>query len=249
MWPRTEEEKARGRHCGFVAFMARLDAERSMRQLLGKTVEGFEMKMGWGKPVAIPLHPIYIPASFLKLNQPPPQSGLPFNCQPTIEKDKAEWGIKAPEESNRKLQNQTPQPMRPGSADGGNEGNPVVVRPDPEENPKGYRRFHKMLKRSVVRVVFPSDRNQMCLINRMAEFVVREGPMFEAMIMNRELNNRLFQFLFDNVSPEHIYYRWRLFSLLQGDSKDDWRTGEFRMFKGGPLWRPPPIIQYTKVRA
>ena len=23
MWPRTEDEKARGRHCGFVAYMAR----------------------------------------------------------------------------------------------------------------------------------------------------------------------------------------------------------------------------------
>jgi U2-associated protein SR140 len=45
--------------------------------------------------------------------------------------------------------------------------------------------------------------------------------------------------LFENQSPEHIYYRWRLFSLLQGDSKEDWRMDEFRMFKGGSLWKPP----------
>ena len=29
----------------------------------------------------------------------------------------------------------------------------------------------------------------MCLIHRMIEFVVREGPIFEAMIMRREMNN------------------------------------------------------------
>lgn len=29
----------------------------------------------------------------------------------------------------------------------------------------------------------------MALIHRMIEFVVREGPMFEAMIMNKEMTN------------------------------------------------------------
>lgn len=29
----------------------------------------------------------------------------------------------------------------------------------------------------------------------MVEFVIREGPMFEAMIMNRELNNPMFRFV------------------------------------------------------
>ena len=35
MWPRTEEEKARNRNCGFVAFMCRKDAERAMKKLNG----------------------------------------------------------------------------------------------------------------------------------------------------------------------------------------------------------------------
>ena len=30
----------------------------------------------------------------------------------------------------------------------------------------------------------------------MIEFVVREGPMFEAMIMNREINNPMFRYAF-----------------------------------------------------
>lgn len=33
------------------------------------------------------------------------------------------------------------------------------------------------------------------LIHRMVEFVIREGPMFEAMIMNRELNNPMFRYI------------------------------------------------------
>lgn len=79
----------------------------------------------------------------------------------------------------------------------------------------------------------------------MIEFVVREGPMFEAMIMNREINNPMYRsvqlyirnvlafillvktavfadlcffssrFLFENQSPAHVYYRWKLYSILQ----------------------------------
>jgi U2-associated protein SR140 len=43
------------------------------------------MRMGWGKPVPIPLHPIYIPPQLLRYTLPPPASGLPFNCQPPNE--------------------------------------------------------------------------------------------------------------------------------------------------------------------
>ena len=218
MWPRTEEEKSRGRNCGFVAYMSRFDAERAFKHLLGKDVQGFEMKMGWGKPVPIPLHPIYIPPALLKLTMPPAPSGLPFNCQPEKKADRDYWKV----------------------------GEGPVNRPNPQvDGEKANDDFHKMLRRSIVKVCIPTDRTQLSLINRMAEFVIREGPMFEAMIMNRELNNRVFQFLFENQSPEHIYYRWRLYSLLQGDPKDDWKTEDFRMFKGGSLWKPPSMNLYA----
>jgi len=35
MWPRSDEEKARGRNCGFVAFMNRKDGERALKYLNG----------------------------------------------------------------------------------------------------------------------------------------------------------------------------------------------------------------------
>ena len=35
MWPRTDEEKARNRNCGFVAYMNRSDGERALKELVG----------------------------------------------------------------------------------------------------------------------------------------------------------------------------------------------------------------------
>ena len=35
MWPRTEEEKARNKNCGFVAYMNREDAEKALEHFKG----------------------------------------------------------------------------------------------------------------------------------------------------------------------------------------------------------------------
>merc|ERR1719309_1294137 len=219
MYPRTEDEKLRGKHCGFVAYMARIDGERALAALGGKQIEGFEMRMGWGKPVPIPLHPVYVPPALLKYTMPPTPSGLPFNCQPD-NKDRTRWGL---------------------GATGGSNSRPTEVPTDTKQK----KQFDRMLSRSTVKVVIPTDRTQLCLINRMVEFVIREGPIFEATIMNRELNNPQFKFLFENQSPEHIYYRWRLYSVLQGETKEKWSTAQFKMFRGGSFWRPPLPNIYT----
>lgn len=201
MWPRSDEEKARGRNCGFVAYMSRKDGERALRNLNGKDVFGYDMKLGWGKAVILPSHPIYIPPVLMEVSQPPPPSGLPFNAQPSSE--------------------------------------------DKDILPKSDEELDAILKRAVVKVVIPNDKNLLMLIHRMVEFVVREGPMFEAMIMNRELHNPQFRFLFENQSPGHIYYRWKMYSILHGDAQKDWKSKEFRMFHGGSIWKPPLMHSYT----
>uniref|UniRef100_A0A3B4U6A4 Zgc:163098 n=1 Tax=Seriola dumerili TaxID=41447 RepID=A0A3B4U6A4_SERDU len=104
----------------------------------------------------------------------------------------------------------------------------------------------KTLSEAVVKVVIPTERNLLFLIHRMIEFVVREGPVFEAIIMNKEKNNPEYRFLFDNKSQDHVYYRWKLFSILQGESPTEWRTTDFRMFRGGSLWRPPVLNNYSQ---
>ncbi|KAI9362068.1 hypothetical protein DFJ73DRAFT_813257 [Zopfochytrium polystomum] len=92
-----------------------------------------------------------------------------------------------------------------------------------------------------VRVQIPDDLSLLTLIHRMIERVLVHGPMFEALIMDREANNPQFSFLFQNDSPEHVYYRWKMYSLLHGDSKINWPTETFSMFDEGPVWVPPSI--------
>ncbi|XP_071754193.1 U2 snRNP-associated SURP motif-containing protein [Centroberyx gerrardi] len=106
--------------------------------------------------------------------------------------------------------------------------------------------FDKTLSEAVVKVVIPTERNLLVLIHRMIEFVVREGPMFEAIIMSKEKNNPEYRFLFDNKSQDHVYYRWKLYSILQGESPTEWRTSDFRMFRGGSIWRPPVLNPYSQ---
>ncbi|XP_016947312.1 U2 snRNP-associated SURP motif-containing protein [Drosophila biarmipes] len=212
MWPRSEEEKQRGRNCGFVAYMSRKDAERALRTLNGRYIMGYEMRLGWGKTVPIMNTPIFAPQALLEMTLPPPPSGLPFNAQPP-----------------------------PSEAD--------VL---PKKNYKEFDReedkenLERILSKCVVKVHVPTEKAVLNIIHRMIEFVIREGPMFEALIMIREMENPLFSFLFDNESPAHIYYRWKLFSLLQGDTPNEWREDEFRMFKNGPVWKPPVANFYTQ---
>ncbi|KAG1338466.1 Protein RRC1-like [Cocos nucifera] len=76
MWPRTEEERRRQRNCGFVAFMNRADgqaAKDEMQGLLillpidinaipsGVVVYEYELKIGWGKSVALPAQALPAP--------------------------------------------------------------------------------------------------------------------------------------------------------------------------------------------
>ncbi|KAJ3093012.1 U2 snRNP-associated SURP domain-containing protein [Quaeritorhiza haematococci] len=92
-----------------------------------------------------------------------------------------------------------------------------------------------------VKVVRPADQGVVMIIHRTVERVVKFGPMFEAMIMDREWDNPQFSFLFQNDTPEHVYYRWKLYSILQGDAKNKWPTESFQMFDEGPIWTPPEV--------
>ncbi|KAE9000971.1 hypothetical protein PF011_g13956 [Phytophthora fragariae] len=53
MWPRSEEERARRRNCGFVSFYERRDADDARVNLDNKELEGQPIIVGWGKAVKI----------------------------------------------------------------------------------------------------------------------------------------------------------------------------------------------------
>ena len=88
----------------------------------------------------------------------------------------------------------------------------------------------------------PSDDAQVDLIDRFAWYVAKDGIQFESAIMAEEAANAgtRFKFLQDLQSPEGIYYRWRVASLVMGDTLEAWRTQPFRITVDGPWWVPPP---------
>ncbi|PVV04415.1 hypothetical protein BB560_001093 [Smittium megazygosporum] len=94
-----------------------------------------------------------------------------------------------------------------------------------------------------VHVKMSMDSKSLCLIHHVCEYVIRYGPKFEEMLMIKEHDSPKFRFLFENESSEHVYYRWKLYSLLNGDSTDHWSTKMFYMFSKGPIWYPPEIPQ------
>lgn len=51
MWPRNDDERARGRNTGFVSFVKRRDAEKALLELKDSVVDGHIVQMGWGKAV------------------------------------------------------------------------------------------------------------------------------------------------------------------------------------------------------
>jgi U2-associated protein SR140 len=85
----------------------------------------------------------------------------------------------------------------------------------------------------------PFDVAVMTAADRVAEFVKADGWALEQLILEREMSNPMFAFLHETQSPDHAYYRWRAYSLAQGDTLEKFRTKPFRMYENGPIWQPP----------
>ena len=54
-------------------------------------------------------------------------------------------------------------------------------------------------------------------------------------------NNSDFNFIHYQGTDENNYYRWRVYSYLQGDSDTFWRKEIFMMSENGYIWHPPQI--------
>lgn len=198
--------------CGFVAFMDRKDGAKAIEGLSGTSILGFEIKLGWGKPVPLPPKPFYVhhkSTEGLKV-----QTGLPFNAQ-----------AKMANAVSYKASMHNPVPLKPVSTDG----------------------VTTSLSNTAVMVVVPPDRELRQLIHRTIEFVIIHGASFEALLISRVMEDVKFKFLVDYKSKEHVYYRWKLFSIVQGDRTSSWSHDPFRMFIGGSEWHPPAEDQLSKL--
>ena len=90
-------------------------------------------------------------------------------------------------------------------------------------------------------ITFPTDPALKELIDLLAIYVMRYGLTFEhAMIQRAHTTSDVnLAFLTTTASLEHLYYRWRLWSLTQGDTLTHWRSRPFQMVEGGAYWVPP----------
>ncbi|KAF9350385.1 U2 snRNP-associated SURP domain-containing protein [Mortierella sp. NVP85] len=95
-----------------------------------------------------------------------------------------------------------------------------------------------------IQVSKPKDPQTVVCIHRVIERVLANGHEFEQALIDKETHNPRFSFLVDHKSPDHIYYRWKLFSMMQGDTATRWRTEPFKMVDGGPTW-VPPVMPFT----
>eukprot|EP00854_Cymbomonas_tetramitiformis_P014233 gene14233-16837_t len=257
MWPRTEEERTRGRNCGFVAFMDRNSAVDAREEMNGTVLHSYDLRIGWGKAVQLPSIPLYDMKDHVLAGAPAAAAGKAAIPPPGTKAAIPPPGTKAA----------IPPPGTPmvaglggGLAAGGGPhggGNPSIdsqvtfsqglggrglVPPGPPPPPPMASSPQAMLAPSGpdVEIRIPENPRQSYVIDITAKFVVQDGCPFEQKIMEQERDNPDFAFLFSPNSPEHAYYRWRLFSLANGDSLTRWRTAPFIMLAGGARWCPPP---------
>lgn len=70
-----------------------------------------------------------------------------------------------------------------------------------------------LLPSTTPQVKIPADHKQRFIIDSTALYVLKDGCEFEQLIMMEQQGQPEFNFLFELDSPEHAYYRWRLYSL------------------------------------
>eukprot|EP00922_Rhytidocystis_sp_ex-Travisia-forbesii_P025381 GHVS01037260.1.p1 GENE.GHVS01037260.1~~GHVS01037260.1.p1 ORF type:complete len:825 (-),score=208.96 GHVS01037260.1:293-2767(-) len=110
MYPRTDEEKSRGRNCGFVSFEVRDQAESAKNTLDGAEFYGMVIRIGWGKavpkPAAAPTPSLVVPplpaAPGVPISPPPPAL-LGFSDEPPEEKEVKVIHVPVPTDKRKKM--------------------------------------------------------------------------------------------------------------------------------------------------
>ncbi|KAJ1952144.1 hypothetical protein GGI12_006322, partial [Dipsacomyces acuminosporus] len=70
-----------------------------------------------------------------------------------------------------------------------------------------------------VHVQRPLDHRLVRTIHWTIEHVIAHGAAFECALISKHRSDQRFKFLVDSESQEHVYYRWKMYSLLNGDTK------------------------------
>ncbi len=275
MWPRTAEERARGRNTGFVCFMIREDAEEAMDAYQDSDPHfncGRRLCLRWGKNVkksvkrgtgGVPIAPI---KGARKGGSRTQKDGYPNNhdtdnnLQSTIVSatSNAEYHeIKKNYDSLDKIEIQLSQ--SPSTTSSKN---------NPNQKKTSLIYDSNLHHETAIHVHLPKDPTRLKFIATVASFVAKDGSILEKAILDKESNNPKFSFLKTpiscegkNITPsismnnhndlleEQVFYRWRVYAFAQGDGFESWRTEPFVMFEPNcNFWIPPPLLDQDAAR-
>jgi U2-associated protein SR140 len=231
MWPRTMEERQRGRNTGFVCFKNREDAEEALESC--NDTDPFNvgrlLTMGWGKNV--------------KKNVTRGTEGLIESIIPDQPAGRTrlkpnDYG----DSSNRPNSELNNDFVRP-------DGLPHVITLGKGAQDRSIPDPFDAQRHSTgsIRVEAPIDPERVHFISTVASYVAKDGVAVEKRLRSEEKGNALFNFLsLENADEqqrkEYLFYRWRVYAFSQGDTFFSWRTSPFVMFHpNGRYWIPPPI--------
>ena len=206
MWPRTDEERARKRNCGFVSFMTRADAADALQAMNGREVEGHIMSVGWGKAIKrLSSNPSMLgqAGGFLKVRNDLLPPGLPEDLH-----DKLSDAIRSAKTAASQAQTAPPAVAAgqgPAAAAAGK-----VSKWDQVAAPASAAEEREMTDADArVEVVFPEETKQR-IIDRLARYISKDGAPLENMLKEREASNPDYLCLRDPASTDGIYYRWKV---------------------------------------
>mmetsp|Transcript_13071 Transcript_13071/g.20312 ORF Transcript_13071/g.20312 Transcript_13071/m.20312 type:complete len:671 (-) Transcript_13071:54-2066(-) len=98
---------------------------------------------------------------------------------------------------------------------------------------------------STIEIVVPEYPQRERFISNVASSVAMDGPSTEQRLLEERKGDPDYSFLDSNTEAdektrqENYFYRWRVYSFRQGDTRHSWRSEPFQMVSGGRTWLPP----------
>jgi len=265
MWPRTAEERARGRNTGFVCFMDRQDAADAMDAFQDTDCfhNGRRILLRWGKNVkktvkrgtgGVPIAPIRGTRGTSATKNMLLVSSSEAQKRSKTELQQHETAVTTtlsvlPDKSSTSVQLSSSFISSKNVHDPKRESQTTsssIFSSIPRKHPDLPSTVNQ-----VVRVVPPKNPTRAHFISIVASYVARDGAILEKRLMEKEEHTPQFAFLRPldvhrtsrEALEETIFYRWRVYAYTQNDGINSWNTKPFQMFApDGQWWIPPPLM-------
>jgi U2-associated protein SR140 len=246
MWPRSDDERRRGRNRGFVSFRQRDEAEDAQQAMDDSVLEGVRISVAWGRALKDQPGAGGVGSTAASRSaygaRPPKTPALP-GAAACVAAAVARAKLLA-----------APAPRVAAAAGGASafQGAALSTRrsrwdslPAKREDGLSQQDFegaHKVI------VVVPQDDTLRRLADLTARFVAADGRTFEDFLRLRERNHADFSKLLDSSSSVGRYYRYRTWEAAMASKSPEPGTmydfegrqvKAFRIQCGGPFWVAP----------